>query len=393
MAGGGVEIELVRATAAVRRSGGQAVGKAATDTLVSLITRGPDWDRVQRLAEFHGTIPLLEQSLSRLPEGTVPSSVQQALRDRCRVIAARNLLLSGRLTQACAALERAGIRGLAIKGPTLALLAYGSLSLRQFNDIDLLVPPADFDRSLETLRDLGYEPAYRNNPSQQIRYARALGQVALRDAQGTLLEPHTSLTEAAYHFPLDFDALWSRRQSVMLQETVSTLGYEDLLLYLAAHGAKHDWPYLEWVADLAQLVARHVSVDWPGLLQRATAMRCRRIMLLSLWLAQETLGLELPAAITQACAADRVAMRLARERSRRLLSAGGLESSFRIARFRLRSRERLRDGISYLWASIFSPHAKDWQLFNLPAGWGFLYPMARPLRLALKYFRPTVERQ
>ena len=391
-----VEIELIRATAkaAVGRSGGQAVGKAETDTLMSLITRVPHWDKVQALAEFHGTTPQLEQILSQLADGIAPPSVVQALRDRCRVIAAKNLLLCGRLTQACAALERAGIRVLAIKGPTLALLAYGNLGLRQFNDIDLLVPPADFDRGFETLRGLGYEFAYRNNPSQQIRYARALGQVALRDAQGALLELHTSLTEAAYHFPLDSDALWSRRQTVVLQEqTVSTLGNEDLLLYLAAHGAKHDWQYLEWVVDLAQLVTHHVSIDWPVLLQRATALRCRRIVLLSLWLAHETLGLGLPAAIAQACAADGVAMRLARERSRRLLSASGLESGFRIAHFRLRSRERLRDGISYLWASIFSPHAKDWQMFNLPAGWGFLYPIARPLRLVLKHLRPTVQRQ
>ena len=387
MAAGAVEIEVVRTTAQV------ALGTASSTSLPPLISRRPDWDRVQSLAEFHGTIPLLHQHLAPLAEGIVPSSVQQALRDRCRDIATRNLLLSGRLTQACAALERAGIRVLAFKGPTLAILGYGDLSLRQFNDIDLLVPPSDFDHTLEALRDLGYEFAYRNAPSQQVRYARALGQVALRDAQRTLLELHTSLTEAAYHFPLDFDALWSRRQSVLLQEqSVSTLGNEDLLLYLAVHGAKHDWPYLEWVADLAQLVARHADIDWPGLLQRAIALRCRRILLLSLELAREILGVELPAPVAEGCVADRVAVRLAEGRRRRLLRANSHESSFRMARFRLRSRERMRDGVSYLCASIFSAHAKDWEMFNLPAGWEFLYPIARPLRLAFKYLRPSVQR-
>ena len=142
MAGGGGEFELIRATAQA------ALGTVSTTTIASLIAEGPDWEKVRNLAEFHGTTPQLEQSLSQLADGIVPPSVVQMLRDRCRAIAAKNLLLSGRLTEACAALERAGIRVLAIKGPTLALLAYGNSSLRQFNDIDLLVPAAAFDRGL-----------------------------------------------------------------------------------------------------------------------------------------------------------------------------------------------------------------------------------------------------
>lgn len=383
-----VEIELIRGAA-------QAFAEQArTDALASLVARGPDWDKVMDRAEFHGTIPLLRQSLSRLPQAIVPASVQQALAERCRDIAATNLLLTSRLTRVCAALERAGIRVLALKGPTLAILGYGELSLRQFNDVDLLVSPADLSDGLETLRHLGYEFAYRLTPSQQRHYARAMGQVPLHDARGTLVELHTSLTDTAYHFPLGFDDLWSRRQPVVLHDhTVSSLGNEDLLLYLAVHGTKHGWPCLGWVIDLVQLIARNGSTDWPRLLHRAIAMRCRRILLLSLWLARETLGLELPEAITQACRADRVALRLADERHRRLLDAGDGESGFALARFHLRSRERLRDGLTHVWTTIFSAHLSDWQAINLPSGWEFLYPVARPLRLALKYFRPTVQRE
>lgn len=387
-AGSTVEAELIRATA-------QAfAGRASSETLAELVARGPDWDKVRDRAEFHGTLPLLQQSLSRLPEAIVPASVRQALADRCRDIAARNLLLTSRLTHACAALHQAGIRVLALKGPTLAMLAYGDFSLRQFNDIDLLVSPADLGRGLETLRDLGYEFAYRITPSQQARYVRAMGQVPLRDAQGTLIELHTRLTDTAYHFPLDFDALWSHRQSVgLLDQSVSTLGNEDLLLYVAVHGTKHAWPCLGWVVDLVHLVTRGGErLDWPRRLERATTLRCRRILLLSLELARRTLGLELPQGMTQACRADRVALRLADERRRRLLGAGDGESGFAIARFHLRSRERLRDGLAFVWATIFSAHLSDWQIINLPAGWEFLYPIARPLRLLVKYLRPTALR-
>jgi hypothetical protein len=142
-------------------------------------------------------------------------------------------------------------------------------------------------------------------------------------------------------------------------------------------------------------MARNANIDWLCLLQRATALRCRRILLLSLSLARETLGLELPAALAQACAADRVALHLAGERSRRLCERDDThpESAFPFFWSHLRSRERLRDGVSFLWATIFSAHLSDWQSINLPTGWEFLYPIARPLRLVLKYFRPTVQRR
>lgn len=389
-----VEIELICATAQA------AVSTVSSDTLEGLMAKRPHWDRVQSLAEFHGTIPLLQQHLAQLPEGIVPSSVQQALRDRCREIAAKNLHLSGRLTRACAEFERAGIRVLALKGPTLAILGYGGLNLRQFNDVDLLVPPTDIDRGLEVLHDLGYEFALRITPSQQARYVRSMGQVVLQDPQGTLVELHTRLTDLAYHFPLQFDALWSRRQPTVLHDqTVSTLGDEDLLLYLAVHGTKHGWPCVGWVVDLVQLVARNrtpnPTIDWPRLLQRATALRCRRILLLSLRLARETLGLELPEVVSRACETDRLVVRLAEERSRRLWEgdADHSESAFPFFWFHLRSRERLRDGLSFLRATIFSAHLSDWQSINLPTGWEFLYPIARPLRLLFKYLRPTVQRQ
>src|SRR5690348_12559200 len=43
-----------------------------------------------------------------------------------------------------------------VKGPVLSLDAYGDAALRQSDDIDVLVAPADVDRAWESLSAIGY---------------------------------------------------------------------------------------------------------------------------------------------------------------------------------------------------------------------------------------------
>lgn len=58
--------------------------------------------------------------------------------------------------QAHAALERAGIRSLLLKGPSFGPWLYGPDSNRAYSDTDLMVAPADFERAGQALAALGF---------------------------------------------------------------------------------------------------------------------------------------------------------------------------------------------------------------------------------------------
>ena len=78
---------------------------------------------------------------------------------------------------------------------------------------------------------------------------------------------------------------------------LSALATEDLILFLYIHGAKHGWPLLSWICDLAGLIHRGVGIGWSALLFRAEASQYRRALLLGLKLAHELIGVPIPLGI------------------------------------------------------------------------------------------------
>ena len=134
------EIELLLACARTRISE-ESVSRIGR--LVGLLT---DWDDLISTGNFHGVLPLLYTSLRHVCDQAVPSSPMTELRARFHSNSARNLFLAARLLKILQLLEANGISAVAFKGPTLAVIAYGNLALREFCDLDVLVKEKDFQR-------------------------------------------------------------------------------------------------------------------------------------------------------------------------------------------------------------------------------------------------------
>jgi hypothetical protein len=84
------------------------------------------------------------------------------LRSRHLIISARSLYLANQLTHVRGLLEQSGVTVIAFKGPTLAALAYREPGLREFSDLDLLVPFFEFPAARQTLIPHGYRPRCAN---------------------------------------------------------------------------------------------------------------------------------------------------------------------------------------------------------------------------------------
>ena len=114
------------------------------------------WDLLLRTAELQGVAPLLHTNLARLFPGQIPSPHQERLRQACRGIARMNLSLAAELRRLLERFEERRIPGIPFKGAVLAASAYGSLALRQFGDLDILVHPRDGEAARRLLAELGY---------------------------------------------------------------------------------------------------------------------------------------------------------------------------------------------------------------------------------------------
>jgi hypothetical protein len=281
-----------------------------------------DWSMVLELAEYHGVVPLLYKNLSAVSSDLVPAELLTRLRQKTQAGALLNRALAKELVALCEAFTARGVPVIPIKGATLAVLAYGDLALRDFTDLDLLVPQTAIAEAQAVLRSQGYErraaskePAETNHeegPYHVYIKKRTLSRV---DLQWVMAHRHF------FVFRLDRSEFWARRVAVAFENrTVPGLAPEDLLIVLCVHGSKHAWEQLKWVCDVAELIRSHPDLDWNQIFVHASNWRCRRMLYLGLTVAHLMLNAPLPAAVLERLEADVEVMALAHRMPAGLLS-------------------------------------------------------------------------
>lgn len=104
----------------------------------------------------HRVLPLAGGRLLRLAPTLVAESFQTRLDAALEHARMRAFGFSTLTTRVANSLEDAGIPAVPLKGSTLAAELHGDAALREYADIDVLVARADFDRSIDIVRSLGW---------------------------------------------------------------------------------------------------------------------------------------------------------------------------------------------------------------------------------------------
>ncbi len=253
-----------------------------------------NWTNFLEMAKFHGVEPLLHASLSRVASDLVPADVLIRLRQKVQVGGLLNRSLARELIKLCDEFALRGVPVIPIKGATLATMAYGDLGLRDFTDIDLLVPESSVGEAQAILATLGYERRdmvdeqgddHDDGPHQVFIKRRTLCRVDLQWVMAHQL----------FAFRLDRPEFWARRVSVAFENrTVPGLAPEDLLIVLCVHGSKHAWEQLKWVCDVAELLRTHPILNWTSVMSSSSAWGCQRLVMMGLSMANRLLDAPLP---------------------------------------------------------------------------------------------------
>jgi hypothetical protein len=282
-----------------------------------------------------------------------------------------------------ALLERQGVLALPYKGPVLAQVAYGDVTLRQFVDLDLLVRRADMPKVKNLLLTLGYRLDHAYTPKQEESHLRFTCEFSFSHTHWTMLDVHWRFAADYLGGGPDAARAFARRVPVsLIGKTVYTLSPADHFLVLCLHGAFHRWSQLFLITDVAHFIQAQPQWDWNAVLQEAAAGRMRRLVLLGLSLAQELLEAPLPPHITALAARDRAVMRLRRQVLQSLFSPPEIEPGLLLGSlFQWQTRERLGDKLRYIWIRTFLPTVQDWDWVSLPDSRYWLYYFLRPCRL------------
>ena len=353
------------------------------------LLRSVDWTRLLALSEAHGVQGHLAACLRELEASQVPHEIRQKLVDRKRAQNFFTLRLNAELFRIVERFTAEEIGALVVKGPVLAVQAYGDPAIRNYGDLDLLVRQRDIRRATVLMIAAGYAPAVS---LRAIDAGKIPGQYLFsKPASNLLVELHNDFTLRYFPRRLPLEDFFARQILVRVDaHDVPAPSVEDELVLICIHGAKHFWERLMWIADVAALVSRQTSIDWKRVEDSARAVKGERMLHTGLRLASDLLKVQLPGKVQAAVKADVVAARLAQQCSRWLPAAGSAPPRlFARAAFRLRMRGGLFSAAAYLLRLSFSPTEEDWSEVSQGSHHQFLDALRRPFRLARKYRRDS----
>src|SRR5471032_895721 len=120
------------------------------------IAAGFDFEFLFELASAHSVRPMLLLAIAALSGQGVPGTIRASLRYFQRTHLARVLSLSEEVCRVTRLFAAEGNPFAVFKGPVLAAYLYGELAHREYNDIDLIVPPEHMAKAETLLASLGY---------------------------------------------------------------------------------------------------------------------------------------------------------------------------------------------------------------------------------------------
>jgi len=254
-----------------------------------------DWNAVVVAARRQRVVALVHDAL--LAAGVQLAAEPAAeLARRAQAIFRKNLLLATETCRLQQLLDAAGIASVALKGVTLAQLAYGSLKVKHTLDIDLLVAPERALAAMALLERDGYALSF---PASQLSETQRRAVVRYSREVGFIHPDHGALTELQWRVADNPELLkeihaGSPTQNVVVADGLSarTLARDDLFAYLCIHGAHHAWSRLKWLADLNAFIAstdadimhlhRHAQARGAGFCSGQALLLCRHLLALPL---------------------------------------------------------------------------------------------------------------
>lgn len=255
-----------------------------------LTQKNLNWTYLLATANQHGILPLLFHNLSSW-DNAIPPHVSGQLRMLYGTNSLRNEMLAKELITLIKGFHSENIAALPFKGPALAGIAYGNLSLREFVDLDILVTQDQLVQAFGLMQKNGYYLKWHEGgdhhqaPSPHKKtytFTRGKGLTEIRvDLQSLIIGDNFSTS-------IGDRTVWNRVTELpLLGVPIPGLALEDLLVTLCIHGSKHLWEKTKWICDVAELLQRyHHTLNWELVFRQADRLECRNMLELGLHMAE-----------------------------------------------------------------------------------------------------------
>nr|WP_283937906.1 nucleotidyltransferase family protein [Sphingomonas caseinilyticus] len=235
---------------------------------------GLDWNLLVELARRHRVQGLVWNALAKFED--LPHPAKEALSSDARSVAATNLGIAKESQALLQAFEGAGVPLLFVKGLTVGALAYRYPLLKMGWDIDLLIDPRDLEQASDLISSLGYTLQIPADAAKLSAW-HARSKESVWDRDGAFhVELHTRLADNPLLIPTIDVHSPNQWVEVAPDIRLPTLAEEELLAYLAVHGASSAWFRLKWISDFAARLAGKSGEDVESLYRQSQQLGSAR---------------------------------------------------------------------------------------------------------------------
>jgi hypothetical protein len=353
----------------------------------SLAGNALDWDWIVDISVRNGVGPLLYKSLKTLAPSAAPPPTMETLQRHYYQNIAHNLALEDQLSTLLREFQAAEIPAIPYKGPALATTVYGSIGLRVFGDLDILVQKEDVPRAADLMTALGYRSDLPFSRGQLAAYVYHFNELPFTAVGRAPVELQWQIVPDHFVFPLEAFCLWDDQISEQAcQPGYRTIRPEKQILMLCAHGAKDSWGRLAWVCDIAEILHKSHCLDRDSLMKLAAQTGGLRMLYLGLHLAHELLGAPLPEELLRRIGKDRTVAETGQVIRQKLFGRiDGNEGVLETCLFYVRMRERLQDKARFFFRTFSRPIPGHWDQLGLDHPGARLRNVMRHVQMGYSY--------
>ena len=177
-------------------------------------------------------------------------------------------------------LDEAEIPALTYKGVTLAMELHGDWRGRESSDVDVLIAPADINRTHQALTSAGLTRS-GGDPSPPSAFRRFRAFEVPYGGLPVTVDLHWYVESPGY-YRVPFQDLWDRRKRFSGDGLeVWSPSRADMVLIAALHGTREGWRSLRHILDFAKLAVGTEASEWSlaGLLSRHGPQRSLAVAL------------------------------------------------------------------------------------------------------------------
>lgn len=228
------------------------------------------FDRFLSLLEKHRIRPLIAERINEFKVIFTPEEIAQV-----KLISKPPILKQMNLTKVTFTVltefRNSGIYALPLKGQILSKKLFGSFSLRESKDVDLLINAKDLPHADILLKAKGFEPELEISNWQNWNlnwFKKTFKELEYyRSSDDTFVELHWSLFDQSGIFPKETrDLFLDAIDEYHFGNEIKFLNDNDEFLYLCMHGSMHGWFRLKWLIDIMQFLSnKSDNIDWDSL--------------------------------------------------------------------------------------------------------------------------------